>query len=119
MNTFQHMITAQYPYAVPGEDFTVKTGEDGHPAIGYWNAEKLGPEPSLTTLHANYMRWAMRKKEMLPKFDDSDPAPWLNKRIEERTEVSRTIAQEANEDQNLCHGAVCIYPNGTITRRVR
>lgn len=117
MNALKKMIVCQYPYAVPDEDFTIKTGENGHPEIGYWNTEKLGTEPSLTAMHANYMRWAKRKKEMLPKFDDSDPAPWLNA-VEDRTEISRTIAQEANEEQNLVHlDTYCVFPNGIIAKK--
>lgn len=83
------MIKWQYPYAIAGSDYTLKRDEDGKPTLNYWNEERLGPMPNMMKLHTEYMKMVKRKKELLPKFDDSDPAPWLN----EKKETSRRVEQ--------------------------
>lgn len=82
MVTFDKMIQWQYPYAVAGSDYTLKTDETGNPALDYWNEEKLGAMPNIMKLHTEYMLMAKKKKDLLPKFDDTDPAPWLNAKKE-------------------------------------
>lgn len=118
MTPFERMIHCTYPNAIPGKDFTVMTGADGNPEIDYWNAEKLGIEPSISAIHASYMRWAKKKKELLPTFDDTDPAPWLNKHTarmpEKQPETAESSAIQANPTTNTC-----IYPNGVIARRIK
>lgn len=90
MVKFEKMILWQFPYAIPNKDFTLKTGIDGNVELDYWNEEKLGQKPNIIQIHTAYMQMAKKKKELLPKFDDSDPAPWLN----QKAETSRRSAEE-------------------------
>jgi hypothetical protein len=76
--TFAQMIQSAFPDAQTGKDFTFRSDAEGHPEIDYWNSEKLGPEPNLTSLHAEYMKRIRKRKEIMPNVDDGDPAPWLN-----------------------------------------
>ena len=78
--TFAQMIQSAFPDAQTGKDFTFRSDAEGHPEIDYWNSEKLGPEPNLTSLHAEYMKRIRKRKEIMPNIDDGDPAPWLNRR---------------------------------------
>jgi hypothetical protein len=123
MTSFERMIHCTYPNAIPGKDFTLMTGKDGNPEIDYWNTEKLGVEPSISAVHASYMRWAKKKKELLPTFDDTDPAPWLNKQHnvnhpEERAETYQH-APKTEKATIPIPGTVQVYPNGIITRRIK
>lgn len=118
MTAFERMIHCTYPNAIPGKDFTLMTGEDGNPVIDYWNKEKLGVEPSICAIHASYMRWAKKKKELLPTFDDSDPAPWLNKNFEDVAEKQPETAEYSTKHQNS-NSSTCVYPNGVIARRIK
>lgn len=88
---FVKMITSIYPDAIYNKDFTLKPDEEGHTVIDQWNKLKLGEKPNIKILHSHYMNMVKEKKEMLPAFDDSDPAPWLN--IPEKKENIR-IAKE-------------------------
>lgn len=99
MVNFSTMIKRFYPDAIPDIDFRTETAEDGTVSITDWNAKKLGPEPNLSLLHANYMKLAREIKERSPKFDDSDPAPWLNakeKKEPEQVRYQQTIHQHHN-----------------------
>lgn len=61
--TFAQMIQSAFPDAQTGKDFTFRSDAEGHPEIDYWNSEKLGHEPNLTSLHAEYMKRIRKRKE--------------------------------------------------------
>lgn len=111
MSNFEKMILWQYPYAIAGKDFTLKTDNDGNPELDYWNTEKLGSLPNVMKLHATYMQFAKKKKELLPKFDDTDPAPWLN---EKKETVNRAF-----EKQIFSHIPIVNvdFTNGIVTQK--
>ena len=89
MVNFTTMIKRFYPDAVPGRDYQTATGEDGRISISDWNTKKLGTMPDITKLHKKYMELAKEIKVYSPKFDDSDPAPWLTEKKEEEPENIR------------------------------
>lgn len=80
MTKLQQMIKRFYPDAVPDRDFKTFTNDDGTISISDWNTRKLGPEPDIRKLHRKYMELAREIKIYAPKFDDSDPAPWLTEK---------------------------------------
>lgn len=78
MSRFSAMIKHFYPDATEGTDFTVETADNGEKHFANWNADKLGSVPDLKLLHTRYLEFLKKQKELLPKTDDTDPAPWLN-----------------------------------------
>ena len=76
--SFAAMIKCFYPDAKEGVDFALERSNSGKIDITLWNEEKLGKLPDIKLLHSRYMEFIKRQKELLPKTDDSDPAPWLN-----------------------------------------
>ena len=89
MVNFNTMIKRFYPDAKPEEDFTTETAEDGSVKLKTWNTKKLGTEPDVAKLHEKYMKIAKEIKVYSPKFDDADPAPWLNPKKPEEPENIR------------------------------
>lgn len=73
----EKMVKALFPDAVPGKDFSVKI-INGRAAITAWDSVKLGMPPGIEKIHEMYMKYARRRKEILPGFDDTDPLPYLS-----------------------------------------
>lgn len=89
--SFTAMIKYFYPDATDGVDFAVERLNSGEVDITMWNEEKLGKLPDIKLLHSRYMEFIKRQKELLPKTDDTDPAPWLN----EFQETARVVRNNA------------------------
>lgn len=89
MVNFETMIKRFYPDAVPGRDYQTVTADDGRISISEWNTKKLGAMPDIPKLHKKYMELAREIKEYSPKFDDSDPAPWLSEKKKDEPEKIR------------------------------
>ena len=94
MATFADMVKDSYPDAREGVDFDVKTGKDGNLEIGYWNEEKLGPEPDIIRLHSAFMVNRKKRKKLIPTLDDEDPAPWLNAKKEKNGPSEAAVRRE-------------------------
>ena len=90
MVNFNKMISRFYPDAIPDKDFKTVTDDDGRISISEWNTKKLGAEPDIPKLHEKYMELAKEIKVYAPKFDDSDPAPWLTKKKEEPEKIRQS-----------------------------
>ena len=75
----EKMVTALFPDAIPGKDFTVQI-VDGKAVITSWNSIKLGFNPGIEKIHEMYMRYVQKRKSIIPKFDDSDPLPYLSEK---------------------------------------
>lgn len=73
----EKMIKALFPDAIPGKDFAVKI-INGRAAISAWDSVKLGMPPGIEKIHEMYMKYARRRKAVLPGFDASDPLPYLS-----------------------------------------
>lgn len=89
MVNFNKMISRFYPDAIPDKDFKTVTDGDGRISISEWNTKKLGAEPDIPKLHEKYMELVKEIKVYAPKFDDSDPAPWLSEKKKEEPENIR------------------------------
>lgn len=76
--SFAAMIKYFYPDAAEGSDFALERSNSGKIDITLWNEEKLGKLPDIKLLHSRYIEFLKRQKELSPKTDDTDPAPWLN-----------------------------------------
>lgn len=73
----EQMITTLLPDAIPGTDFVVAITEDETAQILHWNSGKLGAFPGLEKMREVYLKYAKKRKEKLPSFDDSDPLPYM------------------------------------------
>lgn len=89
MVNFNKMISRFYPDAIPDKDFKTVTDGYGRISISEWNTKKLGAEPDIPKLHEKYMELVKEIKVYAPKFDDSDPAPWLSEKKKEEPENIR------------------------------
>lgn len=85
----EKMIVALLPDAVPGVDFKVEILPDGTAEITHWDTAKLGTFPGLKRLREMYLRFADRRKKLMPSFDSSDPLPYLAEKPKET--VRRTF----------------------------
>lgn len=85
--SFAAMIKYFYPDATDGVDFALERSNSGKIDITLWNEEKLGKLPDIKHLHSRYMEFIKRQKELSPKTDDTDPAPWLNE-VQETVRIS-------------------------------
>jgi hypothetical protein len=89
--SFAAMVKYFYPDAMEGVDFALERSNSGKIDITLWNEEKLGKLPDIKLLHSRYMEFIKRQKELLPKTDDADPAPWLNE-VQETARISQNNA---------------------------
>ena len=89
--SFAKMIRYFYPDAAEGIDFTLERTASGEINVASWNENKLGKLPELRILHSRYMEFLRRQKELSPKTDATDPAPWFNK-VPDSARVSRDNA---------------------------
>lgn len=80
----ERMIVALIPDAVPEVDFTVEILPNGTAAVTKWDNHKLGPFPGLEKLREMYMRYAERRKRIMPNFDNSDPLPYMAEKKDEK-----------------------------------
>lgn len=79
----EKMIVALLPDAVPGEDFEVAILPNNTAEIIRWDSAKLGPFPGLAKLREMYLKYAERRKKIMPNFDDSDPLPYMAEKPKE------------------------------------
>ena len=83
-NKVENMIVSLLPDAIPGEDFEVAILPDNTAEIISWDVAKLGVFPGLAKLRDMYLKFAARRKKIMPNFDDSDPLPYMTKKNEEK-----------------------------------
>lgn len=79
----ERMIVALIPDAVPEKDFEVAILPNGTAEVIRWDMAKLGPFPGLAKLREMYLRYAERRKKIMPNYDDSDPLPYMKKEPQE------------------------------------
>lgn len=90
----EKMVTALFPDAIPGKDFSVKIS-DGKAVITSWNSIKLGFNPGIEKIHEMYMKYVQKRKSIIPKFDDSDPLPYLS---EKKVRVAEEVPLKRNTE---------------------
>lgn len=71
------MITSLLPDAVAGKDFEIVITAEDHAEIINWNERKLGEFPGLAKMREIFLKYAQKRKEKMPSFDDTDPLPYL------------------------------------------
>lgn len=81
----EKMIVSLLPDAIPGVDFVLEPMPDNTIQVTYWDVAKLGIFPGLDKLREMYLKYAARRKKIIPNFDDSDPLPYLAEKPEEET----------------------------------
>ena len=79
----EKMVVALLPDAVPGVDFEVAILPDKTAEIISWDTDKLGKFPGLPKLREMYLKYAERRKKIMPNFDDSDPLPYMAEKPKE------------------------------------
>ena len=79
----EKMVVALLPDAIPGEDFEVAILPNSTAEIIKWDTAKLGMFPGLARLREMYLKYAERRKKIMPNFDDSDPLPYMAKKTKE------------------------------------
>lgn len=113
MTRLEEMVITFFPTARPGIDFTFVQNPDGTAQLDKWDTLRLGEKPDLRHLRKHFLDYINKKSKTIPTIDTTDPAPWLDDRIEEFETSKERMTPEPESSKKERY---ILTNNGTLLR---